>query len=262
MINDVRDLVPAILAASFGANFSTIDPPTPPTPIDPPLNKCNYFINKNDSVVVFDASVNFGGIPQNLLFNLIGWSVLMLLFSILRRAAGNYGRLALLRKGASFGADRLRSKWTQIFFAPDEVAATADNGEPGAAAPAGYGADRVIGQQRVRFDHPDEVGDDPTSMDDDAAAARSYMTPQTSVDDSVIGAAVGGHGDDDDQALADDHGFYSWICSIFTLTDEQYLLKCGHDAVQYLRFQRHLIALTLVITVVCLSVILPVNFQG
>ncbi len=34
----------------------------------------------------------YGGIPQNLVFNLIGWSLLILLFTILRRSAGNYGR--------------------------------------------------------------------------------------------------------------------------------------------------------------------------
>ena len=49
------------------------------------------------------------------MFNLVGWALLVLLFAILRRTAGNYGRLALVRK------DDDESKWTQLFFAPDEV---------------------------------------------------------------------------------------------------------------------------------------------
>jgi hypothetical protein len=37
--------------------------------------------------------------------------------------------------------------------------------------------------------------------------------------------------------------------------------KCGVDAVQYLKFQRHLIVFVAIMTVVCVGVILPVNFQ-
>jgi hypothetical protein len=43
--------------------------------------------------VVFEFTNPYGGIPQNLLFNVIGYAVLILLFALLRRAAGNYGRL-------------------------------------------------------------------------------------------------------------------------------------------------------------------------
>ncbi len=54
----------------------------------------------------------------------------------------------------------------------------------------------------------------------------------------------------------------AWIASIFTMTDEQYLRKCGNDAVQYLKFQRHLIFFTFIIMVACIGIILPINFQG
>lgn len=57
----------------------------------------------------------YGGIPQNLIFNLIGWSLLVLLFALMRKRAGNYGRLALVRKEDD------EAKWTQLFFAPDEI---------------------------------------------------------------------------------------------------------------------------------------------
>jgi hypothetical protein len=85
----------------------------PWTPNFPPLGKCNYYV-KNDTVVVFNFANQYGGIPQNLLFNLIGWFLLVLLFAVLRRTAGNFGRLALVRK------DDDESKWTQLFFAPGQ----------------------------------------------------------------------------------------------------------------------------------------------
>ena len=44
------------------------------------------------------------------MINAIGWFILILLFAILRRTAGNYGRLAVIRK------DDDESKWTQLFF--------------------------------------------------------------------------------------------------------------------------------------------------
>ena len=62
------------------------------------------------------------------MFNLIGWVVLMAFFAILRRAAGNYGRWALVRKN-----DDNEAKWTQLFYAPDDVSVEdegkAENGD-------------------------------------------------------------------------------------------------------------------------------------
>ena len=36
--------------------------------------------------------------------------------------------------------------------------------------------------------------------------------------------------------------------------------KCGSDALQYIKFQRHLTIFVLIITVVCMAIILPINF--
>jgi hypothetical protein len=44
------------------------------------------------------------------LINVLGWLFLVLLFGILRRAAGNYGRLAVMRREDD------ESRWTQVFF--------------------------------------------------------------------------------------------------------------------------------------------------
>ena len=63
---------------------------------------------------------------------------LMILFSVLRRAAGNYGRLALVRrKDEALNTVR----WTELFFAPDDVSAgrSADQLEDGAGGVYGAG---------------------------------------------------------------------------------------------------------------------------
>ena len=68
----------------------------------------------------------------------------------------------------------------------------------------------------------------------------------------------------------------SWMASVFTLSDDMILRKCGIDAIQYIRsgllsqleiiislvarFQRHLIVFVFIITVICTTIILPINF--
>lgn len=54
----------------------------------------------------------YEGIPETLLLNVIGWAILVLLFSVLRQQAWDYGRLALV----STSGDNKR--WTQLFYAP------------------------------------------------------------------------------------------------------------------------------------------------
>lgn len=195
---------------TLGVLLNTTTIQVEPQPIDPPLRTCNYFIVKNQSVV-FDFNNHYGGIPQNLVFNLIGWSILMILFAILRRAAGNYGRWALVRKDT----ESSETKWTQLFYAPDDVSVEEDS------------------------EHTDQnrIG---------------HMQPV--VDESSIDYSA-------EEAL-EDRRICGWIRSIFTLSDEQYLRKCGVDAVQYLKFQRHLIFLVAIITIACICIILPINFQG
>ena len=177
----------------------------PWSPVYP--NSCNYYVK--NGTVVFDFSNQYGGIPQNIIFNLIGWFLLVLAFAILRRSAGNYGRLALVRK------DDDESKWTQLFFAPDEISPEDDEDE----------------EDRRRLED---------------SIANGNHDSLTSVDYNEV----------------DSNGVCSWVASIFTLSDDKFRRRCGFDAVQYLKFQRHLIIFVLIMTVVCVGIILPVNFQG
>jgi hypothetical protein len=56
--------------------------------------------------------------------------------------------------------------------------------------------------------------------------------------------------------------FWEWFKSIFTLPDEDIEDIYGEDALQYLRFQRYVIGYLIFVMVICVSVILPLNFMG
>lgn len=221
--------IPTVSSLIEFSNMTTV----PSIPIDPPLEKCNYYIRKghgseNETIVLFQENL-YGGIPQNLLVNIIGWLVLMVLFSLLRRAAGNYGRLALVRKDDQDDT----SKWTQLFFAPDDVTGLALSDSPDGPTFAATGnINRIV-------NHDIEAG--------------STFLAEDENDTSVVAA---------EEALKEDQHFFAWIIKIFTLSDEKILRKCGTDAVQYLRFQRHLITFVLIMMLLCICVILPINFQG
>ena len=56
--------------------------------------------------------------------------------------------------------------------------------------------------------------------------------------------------------------FKEWLASIFTMSDTDIISRCGLDALQYLRFQRHIICYVTMTMVLTISIILPLNFQG
>lgn len=56
--------------------------------------------------------------------------------------------------------------------------------------------------------------------------------------------------------LMTDLSFNLW-CS-----DDEIYEQCGHDAITYLSFQRHLICLLIVVTLLSLCIILPANLSG
>ncbi|XP_054474175.1 CSC1-like protein 1 [Anoplopoma fimbria] len=57
-------------------------------------------------------------------------------------------------------------------------------------------------------------------------------------------------------------GFCSWLPYVINMDEDKMKARCGMDAVHYLSFQRHLIALLMVITVTSIAIILPVNLSG
>uniref|UniRef100_A0AAX7UIW4 Transmembrane protein 63C n=1 Tax=Astatotilapia calliptera TaxID=8154 RepID=A0AAX7UIW4_ASTCA len=129
----------------------------------------------------------FGGVPTVLVINVVIWMFLLLIFSCLRKAAWDYGRLALLMENDSL---------TSLFY-----------GEP---------------------------------------SEKEKSPSESSPSDSET----------------KDMGFCSWLSSLYHMKDEEIRSKCGIDAVTYLSFQRHIILLMTVVTLLSLAVILPVNISG
>ncbi|XP_053568592.1 CSC1-like protein 1 [Bombina bombina] len=64
------------------------------------------------------------------------------------------------------------------------------------------------------------------------------------------------------EELERDSGFCSWMTSIFQMNDDEIYDRCGEDATHYLSFQRHIICLLVVASILSVAVILPVNLSG
>ncbi|XP_046401066.1 calcium permeable stress-gated cation channel 1 isoform X1 [Ischnura elegans] len=73
------------------------------TPPDHP-GTCAY-LNTTKHPFKFSA---YEGIPENILINVLGWLLLLLMFAMLRKRAWDYGRIALVQKN--------EEKWTQLFY--------------------------------------------------------------------------------------------------------------------------------------------------
>ncbi|KAG1654672.1 CSC1-like protein 2 [Nymphon striatum] len=92
--------------------FSTTTTTTTADSIDfddieaPAYIKCNIYRNERNHTFVLSSG--YAGIPENLLINIIGWIILLLLFSVLRKKAWNYGRIALVHLK--------EQRWTQLFY--------------------------------------------------------------------------------------------------------------------------------------------------
>lgn len=70
----------------------------------------------------------YGGIPVNLLLNFVTWLALLLLFSILRRLAWDYGRIALVSRNEDnrnpvSGAGNQYNIWTTLFYGSHDPSA-------------------------------------------------------------------------------------------------------------------------------------------
>ncbi|XP_043276289.1 calcium permeable stress-gated cation channel 1 [Venturia canescens] len=59
-----------------------------------------------------------------------------------------------------------------------------------------------------------------------------------------------------------DRGFLTWIVTAFKVTDAELLRRAGPDGLLYISFERHLILLTAMMTLVSLCVALPINLSG
>lgn len=58
------------------------------------------------------------------------------------------------------------------------------------------------------------------------------------------------------------HSLRFFILILDLNRDSNIAQKCGPDAIQYLQFQKHIILYIAILTVISLTVVLPINFQG
>lgn len=159
----------------------------------------------------------YEGIPETLLLNVIGWLVLILLFSVLRQQAWDYGRLALVSSNGD------NKRWTQIFYAPtsdDGVTANKMNGNG-----ANGGSTATINSTASTVGP--SVGIDLTSGSSSTSIHETIQ--RTSSQTAHI-----------HRQTSIDRAFLSWFPATFRLTRDQILDHSGPDAVHYLNFQQHL----------------------
>lgn len=157
----------------------------------------------NKTHFIFEGYL-YGGIPENLTINAVVWLILLLLFSILRRVAWDYGRIAL-------------------------VSRQEENNE---LPPSGSGQNKYNVWTSLFFGDHDE---------------NRHQGSMESLDT---------------QLHAQDRGFCSWIMAFIRVKDSDIAKKCGQDAVQYITFQRYILAYTIIVCVLSTAVIIPVNFTG
>ncbi|KAF0306501.1 CSC1-like protein 2 [Amphibalanus amphitrite] len=86
--------------------------PPPDYPSDDPNENitCNQYIKHNTTFIIYGG---YEGVPLNLGANVVLWLALIFLFSLLRKSAWNYGRLALVHKN--------ERRWTQLFYGNEET---------------------------------------------------------------------------------------------------------------------------------------------
>ncbi|OXA60909.1 CSC1-like protein 2 [Folsomia candida] len=217
----------------------------------------------------FGTGLNgYEGIPQNLVLNIIGWMIMILLFSFLRKKAWNYGRLALIERTEQF-AERV----THMIFGSRAAGqqSTTTTGVPNGNGGGGRG--RGDGDNHVIISGE---GEEITSTPSGTTATTQLLKPggvnvnsESPESQSGLGAQQQQSTDHDysrivhsDAKVIMDTGYFSWIKIVFSLTDKQYMEKCGFDCVQYLSFQRHLIFLASIVTLTSVVIILPINYQG
>ncbi|XP_065366887.1 CSC1-like protein 1 [Calliphora vicina] len=166
----------------------------------------------------------YNGIPETLILNVLAWTLLLVLFTVLRHQAGDFGRLALVHSNGS------RKRWTEVFYS---------RGSSLVEQPHSSNSSH---QHQSSLTHSAGTTT-PNGLDEPRGSITSNTTDSTPL-----------------SPIQYDQGIFSWIIITFKLRKEQILLHTGPDAVYYLSFQKHLMVVMAIVTAVSLVIILPVNF--
>jgi len=193
----------------------------------------------------FHIGDRYGGIPLNLLTNFIGWSILIILFIIIRKNA-------VRAMGVRLASNTLQ--WTQVFFGGDSQ--HEDDSEESLDDDSEKPLNGTLVENLDLHNNTDIVAEDLPKDDVE-------ITCKDEVDSVVVDyLQPGGDMADDDVASRKSEGSYMKNTKILTLREKKLVGLMGPDAVQYLRFQKYIIIFILLITIVSTGVILPLNFQG
>lgn len=196
-------------------------------------------VHKNNKTIITSL---YEGIPETLLLNIIGWIVFVLLFSVLRQQAWDYGRLALVN---STGDNK---RWTQLFYAHTSEEMPPTNGPTTTSGIQVAGSTATINSTAS---DGSSGGADLINDNGPSGSATIHQTIQRSISQT--------HSHNHNII---DRGFLSWIPATILLTKDQILEHSGPDAVHYLSFQQHLMCVMGIITIVSMVIVLPINCQG
>jgi len=211
-------------------------------------------IHKNQTDIYGIGNV-YGGIPTNLITNAVCFVILLVLFIFIRKRELEK---TLKRIGNIVQQSEDISKWTQVFFGsknseqsinqdvPVEDATEEDDDAEDGNVPQEIQRNGTVVQIQENEDHNEEVVKrlKPIQATEEVKKRSSRS--------SVLSQLAESSGD----------SFFSWFIKTMTLSDEKMQELAGFDALQYLRFQRYLMVFVAFTSVLSITVILPLNFQG
>jgi len=198
----------------------------------------------------------YGGIPTNLITNAIGWTILIILFVLIRNKV-----LEDLPKISEIftNTEKNFSRIIQLFFNSSSESEASVNADKSMAenletGDSNAGPDGESPEVKVT----DSV--DINSFKERPSPLQREISP-TSVTSSVLLDARRRELERQSRAMQS-RSVWLWLFQSLTFKDEVMLKLAGPDAVQYLRFQKYLIAFIGLTTVLSICLILPFNFQG
>ena len=206
-----------------------------------------YHATDQGNSSLFHLQNPYGGIPQNLLTNLIGLTILLALFLFLRKSAWK----VLNHIVPKTDMDR----WTHIFFSFSDALSHVSQRKSHQDADF-----TVIDPTEGGFEGIQETPEDQDSRITEGARVSYKEEPEMEPEpvDHPRAPQVTARGDP--VSMSSNHSlsyiregsFMDWLKSIFTLGDEEILDSYGEDALQYLRFQRYVIGYLMFVMVICI----------
>jgi len=216
----------------------------------------------------------YGGIPTNLITNAIGWFLLMIMFIMIRKSAFKYMNIDQLGHLLT-NTEKNISRLIHVFFSAsqpttdtDKTPSDCEEGVTNAGlqpSPTSSSSGDQNDANNVVVCNEGEGGEtdlvDCTGMGDELVRNRS-STSDSSISSSNLLNSRRQELTRRNSVLREGDSFWAWLVQFITFSDSTMLKLAGPDAVQYLRFQKYLIAFVLLTTIICICIILPFNFQG